>query len=102
MRRRLSLNAAREFVLIVYDIADNRRRARLSRFLEGWGERRQDSVFECQLELEDLRDLQDDVRHIIDHQEDSVRYYRLCKRDVREAQNYGLAVGVEGQSYLIV
>jgi CRISPR-associated protein Cas2 len=37
------------FYLICYDIADDRRRDRVSRFLEGYGLRIQKSVFECVL-----------------------------------------------------
>lgn len=96
------IHTPRVFVLIAYDITDDRRRARLARLLEGWGERKQDSLFECCLGLPDLRDLQECVRRIIHNQEDTVRYYRLCKRDVRETQQYGQAEGFVRQSYLIV
>ncbi|HHP7244558.1 MAG TPA: CRISPR-associated endonuclease Cas2, partial [Elainellaceae cyanobacterium] len=34
-------------VLVVYDIANNRRRQKLSKLLEGYGRRVQESVFEC-------------------------------------------------------
>jgi len=34
-------------VLVVYDIPNNKRRLKLSNFLEGHGRRVQDSVFEC-------------------------------------------------------
>jgi CRISPR-associated protein Cas2 len=34
-------------VLVVYDIADDRRRLKLANFLEGHGRRVQESVFEC-------------------------------------------------------
>lgn len=36
--------------VIAYDISDDTRRTRLSRFLEGYGERVQLSVFECDLD----------------------------------------------------
>jgi CRISPR-associated protein Cas2 len=41
-------------LLIVYDIADNHRRSHLSNFLEGYGRRVQESVFECFVSLEQM------------------------------------------------
>jgi CRISPR-associated protein Cas2 len=43
--------------LVVYDIADNRRRLRLSNFLLGQGRRVQESVFECFVPLDRLQKL---------------------------------------------
>ncbi|NET09243.1 MAG: CRISPR-associated endonuclease Cas2, partial [Symploca sp. SIO2B6] len=43
--------------LVVYDIADTRRRTKLSTLLEGYGRRVQESVFECFLSLEEMRRL---------------------------------------------
>lgn len=44
-------------VLVVYDIADDRRRTGLSDFLEGYGRRVQESVFECFLSLNEMQKL---------------------------------------------
>ena len=44
-------------VLIVYDIPDNKRRTKLSKFLEGYGRRVQKSVFECFISLDEMRKL---------------------------------------------
>jgi CRISPR-associated protein Cas2 len=40
--------------VVAYDIADDGRRNRVARFLEGWGRRVQKSVFECELSPEEL------------------------------------------------
>ncbi|MGP1371503.1 MAG: CRISPR-associated endonuclease Cas2 [Almyronema sp.] len=45
----------------VYDIADNRRRTKLAKFLEGYGRRVQESVFECFLSLEEMQRLHQKV-----------------------------------------
>ena len=42
-------------VLVVYDIADDRRRGKLSDFLEGYGRRVQESVFECFIGLAQMQ-----------------------------------------------
>jgi CRISPR-associated protein Cas2 len=49
-------------VLIVYDIPDNKRRTKLSNFLEGYGKRVQFSVFECFLSLAEMRELYEKVK----------------------------------------
>lgn len=62
-------------VLVVYDIADNKRRVKLSNFLEGRGRRVQESVFECFLSLEEMKKLYEKVQRQVKSQEDKVRFY---------------------------
>lgn len=62
-------------VVVVYDIPDDKRRLRLSQFLEGHGRRVQYSVFECFLSLEKMKWLQVQVRKKIKLEEDNVRFY---------------------------
>jgi CRISPR-associated protein Cas2 len=62
-------------VLVVYDIADDRRRTKLSDFLEGYGRRVQESVFECFLSLAEMQKLHQRVQRRVKTQEDNVRFY---------------------------
>lgn len=62
-------------VLVVYDIADDRRRLKLSNFLEGQGRRVQESVFECFIDLEKMSQLCALVKRRIKLPEDNVRFY---------------------------
>jgi CRISPR-associated protein Cas2 len=64
-------------VLIVYDIPDNKRRTKLSNFLEGYGKRVQFSVFECFLSLAEMRELYEKVKKKVKPEEDNVRFYWL-------------------------
>lgn len=68
-------------IVICYDVADDRRRNRIARTLEGYGERVQDSVFECHLDAARLRRLKATLRPLVDETADRVRYYRLCGKD---------------------
>ena len=61
-------------VLVVYDIPDDLRRTKLSKFLEGYGTRVQWSVFECFLSLEQMNNLYDKVEKRVEPQEDNVRF----------------------------
>jgi CRISPR-associated protein Cas2 len=62
-------------VLVVYDIADDKRRLKLSNFLEGHGRRVQESVFECFMNLSEMSELHEQVKRRVKLQEDSVRFY---------------------------
>jgi CRISPR-associated protein Cas2 len=75
--------------VICYDIADDRRRYRVARELEGWGWRVQESVFECHLDAPALADLQDRLARLIDAVEDKVRYYPLCRKDRQDIEVFG-------------
>jgi CRISPR-associated protein Cas2 len=69
------------FVVVSYDIVDDRRRTRVASEMENFGERVQYSVFECHLEEAQVRELQRRVETLIAWEEDRVRYYTLCKKD---------------------
>jgi CRISPR-associated protein Cas2 len=62
-------------VLVVYDIADDKRQTRLSNFLEGQGRRVQESVFECYISLEKMKKLHEQVQKRVKPAEDNVRFY---------------------------
>jgi CRISPR-associated protein Cas2 len=66
------------FILISYDIPDDKRRTRLAKRLRAYGDRVQYSVFECNLTDKQLRQLRAEIGKIIKDAEDSVRIYRLC------------------------
>jgi len=79
------------FVLVTYDIRNDRRRTRIADELKNYGVRVQYSVFECL--PDDKRDAQmrRRVLKLLDEAEDSVRYYRLCEncRKMVEVQGKG-------------
>jgi CRISPR-associated protein Cas2 len=62
-------------VVVVYDIADDGRRLRLSNLLEGFGRRVQESVFECFLDLDGMQRLYKRVLKRVKPELDNVRFY---------------------------
>jgi CRISPR-associated protein Cas2 len=67
------------YLVVSYDIHDDKRRNRIHKMLKNFGERIQFSVFECDLTKEQILHMQHVLRRIIkedDH--DSVRFYHLC------------------------
>ncbi len=69
---------SRAFYVIAYDIPNDRRRLKIARLLERYGERVQYSVFEMWLTAEEWSRLQKQMERLMDVTEDQVRVYRLC------------------------
>jgi len=78
-------------VLVVYDIADDKRRLKLSNFLEGHGRRVQESVFECFVSLEQMKKLHEKVKKRVKPDVDNVRFYWIPSDALPKA----LAIGSE-------
>jgi CRISPR-associated protein Cas2 len=64
-------------VIVAYDIPDDKRRLKLSNFLEGYGRRVQESVFECFMNLDEMRSLHKQVSSKVKSDEDNIRFYWL-------------------------
>jgi len=69
----------KQFIVVAYDISDDRRRTRLHDLLEDYGTPVQYSVFECLLTPKQMEQMQQRVRSKIKVTQDAVRYYRLCE-----------------------
>lgn len=68
------------YLVVSYDIVDDRRRTRVAEILEAYGKRVQKSVFECRLDDQKILEMSQRIESEIDLVEDSVRYYFLCQR----------------------
>ncbi len=68
------------FVVVVYDISNDRRRTRLHNVLKNFGTPVQYSVFECIVDGERLDEMKEAVRRVIKPRSDRVRFYYLCER----------------------
>ena len=69
---------AESLYVVTYDLPSNRRRLRLARMLEGYGERVRYSVFEMWLSEAQLEKMLRRIGREIVAEEDSVRIYALC------------------------
>jgi len=89
-------------VVVVYDVPDDRRRLKLSNFLEGYGRRVQYSVFECFLTLDEMRMLHHRAQAIVKKEEDNVRFYWLSRDAVSRVLTIGSSLPEEPpQAYII-
>lgn len=64
--------------VVSYDISEDKARQKIAKILLDYGERVQYSVFECELEKEDLKKLIGKLSVLIDGG-DSIRYYMICQ-----------------------
>jgi len=90
------------FVVVSYDVADDRRRAKVAGILLGSGERVQFSVFECHLTREELERLRAKLTQVIAPAEDSVRFYALCERCRQSVIVEGKGAATEDHDFYVV
>jgi CRISPR-associated protein Cas2 len=76
----------RKFVVVAYDIPDDRRRTRLHDALLDHGTPVQYSVFECLVDDRELARLKKQVGRIIKPRLDHVRYYYLCRACLKRVE----------------
>jgi CRISPR-associated protein Cas2 len=76
------------FIVLAYDIANARRRRKISKLMEDYGFRQQLSLFECVLYKEKLADLIRQIKSIIKPREDRVQIYFLCEACKLRSENH--------------
>jgi CRISPR-associated protein Cas2 len=81
----------RVFWVVCYDIANDRRRTKVMKTLEGFGRRVQESVFECEVNESRLLRLEGLLHRLINEQEDNIRFYPLNEADLKKVQLLGNA-----------
>jgi CRISPR-associated protein Cas2 len=74
------------WIVICYDIPDDRRRLRAAKVCLGFGQRVQRSVFEADLTPEQLKRLKKMLKKVIDPTEDSLRIYNLCRDCIKQTE----------------
>lgn len=82
------------FILITYDIntttQDGVRRLRLvAKICENYGQRVQNSVFECKVDEGQFRIIKHQLNETINHEKDSLRFYRLGKNYRKNVEQMG-------------
>ena len=90
-----------KFIVVMYDIADDKRRTRLHKALKRFGAATQYSVFECLLNDTLWAELRAAVAAIVEP-EDDLRYYELCAGCHRQTATLGIAIRTTLKSVYIV
>lgn len=81
-------------VLITYDVStvssEGRTRLRkVSKLCVNYGQRVQNSVFECSIDSAQLVSIKHELNKIINHTEDNIRIYHLGKNWIRKVESLG-------------
>jgi CRISPR-associated protein Cas2 len=90
------------FVVVSYDIPDNKRRSRVAKVLEGYGYRVQKSVFECELSPELYERMKKRLEKRIKPDQDSIRYYYLCQNCLGKVAFSGLGQVMREKPFFVV
>jgi CRISPR-associated protein Cas2 len=89
-------------ILVSYDVVDNKKRLQLSKYLKGYLERVQKSVFEGVIPDHQLETLKRGIETRINREEDTVRIYTLCDRCVASVEIVGTGVYIEEEDEDVV
>ncbi len=91
----------KQFVVVAYDIADDRRRQKTAKILIQYGLRCNESVFECLLTESKIQNMKAQIAKVIDQQEDIVLFYFLCKPCVMKRENFGRRLGFKPETVVV-
>ena len=69
-------NEVTYIVLVIYDISDNKRRLKISKYLESYGHRVQKSCFEARLSKKKYEQMISDLEKMVT-EEENIRIYRI-------------------------
>lgn len=66
------------YIVISYDIPEDKRRMKIHKILKSYGQWMQYSVFECDLSATQYAKLRSRLSKLIKPEQDSIRFYFLC------------------------
>ncbi|HZJ78559.1 MAG TPA: CRISPR-associated endonuclease Cas2 [Clostridia bacterium] len=94
-------------VLITYDVntqtpAGRKRLHKIAKQCENFGQRVQNSVFECILDAAKCREVQNKLENIIDKDMDSLRFYYLGNNYKSKVEHIGAKPSFDVEGTLIV
>ena len=90
------------YVMVSYDIVDDKTRYKVMKFLKDFGNRVQYSVFECNIDEERFKRIKKGVENLINKREDKVRYYFICKACIKRVVISGWGEIEEDEGFQII
>ena len=92
-------NDIKYLVVIIYDISDNKRRIKLSKYLQSFGFRVQKSAFEAIINKKTYNKLINGIPKQITY-DDNVKVYKLSGSG--EMLSWGITKGAEQEDFIII
>ena len=95
------------YILVTYDVdttekEGQRRLRRVAKACLDYGQRVQNSVFECEITEVQLCMLKERIKGIIDHTTDSVRFYHLNRNENRRVEVLGVETSFNVNEAIII
>jgi CRISPR-associated protein Cas2 len=90
------------FIIVSYDMPDNKRRSRVAKALKGYGFRVQESVFECHVDQKEFTGMKEELVKLIIKEDDSIRIYQLCAGCQPKVQVIGIGEVTEEEEVIVV
>ena len=95
------------FVLVTYDVntqdaAGKKRLRQVAKQCTNYGQRVQNSVFECVIEPAKFKEVQYKLEGIIDKEKDSLRYYYLGKNYKSKVEHVGAKPSYDAEGVLML
>lgn len=95
------------YILVTYDVDTTdelgpRRLRRVAKACLDYGQRVQNSVFECELTEVQFCLLKGKIRNIIDPSKDSIRFYHLNRNDNRRVEVIGVETAYNVDNAIII
>lgn len=88
------------YILIIYDIVSNSRRAAFAKKMSGYGFRVQKSAFEALVSERLYRKILNEIPQYINKEEDSVRVYKIV--GYGEVTLFGSNISIENEEVIII
>lgn len=94
-------------VLVTYDVctedaAGRKRLRQIAKECQNYGQRVQNSVFECIVDAVQCRQLQNKLLKLMDVDSDSLRFYYLGNKYQTKVEHFGAKAGYEAEGVLIL
>jgi len=95
------------FVLITYDVNTENKEGRtrlrkIAKECQNYGQRVQNSVFECIIDSAKWVVVKDKLVNIIDKEKDSLRFYYLGKNHKQKVEHVGAKVAIDLEGVLVI
>lgn len=94
-------------VLVTYDVntetnSGKKRLRKVAKECKNYGQRVQNSVFECVVDAVQAREMKEKLLKIIDKEKDSLRFYYLGKQYKNKVEHYGIKEVLDLDDTLII
>lgn len=94
-------------VIITYDVSTvssggQKRLRRVSKICQNYGQRVQNSVFECIVDATQFAELKIKLLETIDQNQDSIRFYRLGNHHKSKVEHFGVKESLDLEGPLIM